>query len=358
MTNLFRGYALIVTVDKNIDGQLPNLDSSVIGDGDLVEQILLNEDVCGYGSERITRLRAESASYENIRAEFDALHKAVGPDDPVLFYFSGHGHASSCDGSEGSSLLPWNADIDRCDNVLTSGILANDWDRIPSKRKLAEVDACYSGGIRMAKSEVALEKRLTKPQLRALSEGEGSVLFSSSRAIEPSFILMSDPTSLFTKHFANGLMGHAGHDRDGFVRVFDLFNYVAIQMRREAAAQSPVYAAYHQDRNFAVAFCANVKRRKMRTPLTTIESQRNRLQDITAVFSSLYPRGPTDEAIWERAGGDLSRLTLGGSGYTAWFRAIKLMERGGGTVTLESLCQAALLDYPRNRDLERLVHYS
>ena len=237
---------------------------------------------------------------------------------------------------------------------VSAGALAQVWGGIPSKRKLAVVDACYSGGLRMTKSTVAPEKRLSRPQLNALSDGEGSVLISSSRSVEPSLILERDSTSLFTKHLANGLLGHGDHDEDGFVRVFDLFNYVAIEVRHEAPGQSPVYAAYHQDQNFAVACCVDAARRKKRTPLTGMAANGDRLQAITAVFSSLYPLGPTDQAIWERAGGDLSRLTLSGQGRADWFRAIQLLDRGGGSLTIEGLCREALSDYPRNHDLEHL----
>ena len=354
MTKGFRGYALIVTVDQNTDDRLPDLGESVSADGDLIERVLLDEDVCGYGSGRVTRLRGTSATAENIRAALATLRRTVDPEDPVFFYFSGHGDASSCDRSDGASLFPWNADIGRCENVLSSGLLAQAWGGIPSKRKLAVVDACYSGGLRMTKSTAASEKRLSRPQLNALSEGEGSILISSSRSVEPSLILGRDPTSLFTKHLANGLLGHGGHDGDGFVRVFDLFNYVAIEVRREAPEQSPVYAAYHQNQNFAVARCVDAARRKRRTPLTEMAADGGRLQAITAVFCSLYPLGPSDQALWERAGGDLSRLKLSGQGRTDWFRAIQLMDRGGGSLTMEALCREALSDYPRNRDLERL----
>ena len=354
MTKRFRGYALIVTVEQNTHDRLPDLGESVSADGDLIERVLLDEEVCGYGSDRVMRLRGTSATAENIRAALDALRRTVDPEDPVFFYFSGHGDASSCDGSDGASLFPWNADIVRCENVLTSGVLAQAWGVIPSKRKLAVVDACYSGGLRMTKSTVASEKRLSRPQLNALSDGEGSVLISSSRSVEPSLILGRDSTSLFTKHLANGLLGHGGHDGDGFVRVFDLFNYVAIEVRHEVPEQSPVYAAYHQNQNFAVACCVDAARRKTRTPLTEMAADGGRLQAITAVFCSLYPLGPTDQAIWERAGGDLSRLKLSGRGRTDWFSAIQLMNRGGGSLTIEVLCREALSDYPRNRDLERL----
>ena len=354
MTKRFRGYALIVTVEQNTHDRLLDLGESVSADGDLIERVLLDEEVCGYGSDRVVRLRGTSATAENIRAALDRLRRTVDPEDPVFFYFSGHGDASSCDGSDGASLFPWNADIVRCENVLTSGVLAQAWGGIPSKRKLAVVDACYSGGLRMTKSTAVSERRLSSPQLNALSDGEGSVLISSSRSVEPSLILARDSTSLFTKHLANGLLGHAGHDEDGFVRVFDLFNYVAIEVRHEAPGQSPVYAAYHQNQNFAVACCVDTARRKTRPPLTKMPADGDRLQAITAVFCSLYPLGPTDQAIWERAGGDLSKLKLCGQGRTDWFRAIQLMDRGGGSLTIEVLCREALSDYPRNRDLERL----
>ena len=354
MKERFRGYALIVTVEQNTHDRLPDLGESVTADGDLIEHVLLDEDICGYGSDRVTRLGGTSATAENICTELSTLRRTVEPEDPVFFYFSGHGDANSCDGSEGASLFPWNADIDRCENVLTSGLLAQVWGDIPSKRKLAVVDACYSGGLRMTKSTAVKEKRLSRPRLNALSEGEGSVLISSSRSAEPSLILRQDSTSLFTKHLANGLLGYGGHDGDGFVRVFDLFNYVAIEVRSEAPKQSPVYAAYHQDQNFAVAYCVDAKRRKMRKSFTEMAADISRLQTITAVFCSLYPLGPTDQGIWERAGGDLSRLKLSGQGRTDWFHAIQFMDRGGGSLTIEMLCREALLDYPRNRDLERL----
>ncbi|MDE0159818.1 MAG: caspase family protein [Candidatus Dadabacteria bacterium] len=357
MKKRFRGYALIVTVEQNTHDRLPNLGEGVTADGNLIERVLLDEDVCGYGSDRVIRLGGKSATAENIHTALATLRKTVEPEDPVFFYFSGHGDASSCDGSEGASLFPWNADIDRCENVLTSGLLAQAWGAIPSKRKLAVVDACYSGGLRMTKSTAVEDKRLSRPKLNALSEGEGSVLISSSRSVEPSLILPQDSTSLFTKHLANGLLGYGGHDGDGFVRVFDLFNYVAVEVQSEASKQSPVYAAYHQDQNFAVAYCVDAKRRKMRKSLTETTADISQLQTITAVFCSLYPLGPTDQGIWERAGGDLSQLQLNGRGRTDWFRAIQLMDRGGGSLTIEMLCREALLDYPRNRDLEFLQRF-
>ncbi len=356
MTEKFRGFALVVTVEKNVDNALPNLGDSVRADGDLIERILLDEDVCGYGRDRVIRLAGTDCTANNICAALDSLRRTVSALDPVFFYFSGHGDANSCDGSAGASLFPWDADVGRCMNILTSATLGQAWHTIPSRRKFAAVDACYSGGLRMAKHRDAEAKLLSKPQLRALSDGEGSVLISSSRASETSFILGRDSNSLFTKHLANGLVGHGGHDHDGFVRVFDLFNYVAVEVRHEAPDQSPVYAAYHQDQNFAVAFCGNPAHRKTRKSIIESAIHDNAPKAITTLFSLLYPLGPTDQSIWERAGGDLSRLILSGQGRVDWYRAIQNINRGG-FVTVEMICREALLDFPRNRDLERLQQF-
>ena len=356
MTSQFRGYALVVTVDQNWDVSLSDLGHSVRADGDLIEEVLLDENVCGYGSDRVSRLKGTEASADNICASLDSLSKAITTDDPVFLYFSGHGDADSCDGSIGASLFPCDADVANCENVLTSTVLTQAWNAIRSKRKLAAVDACYSGGLRMVKASQGTQKQLSRPQLGALSSGEGSVLISSSRASEPSLILGTDSTSLFTKHLADGLLGYGGHDPNGFIRVFDLFNYVAVEVRREAPDQSPVYAAYHQDRNFPVAYCMDANRHKTGNPLMELSTGDDPQQAIAALFSRLYPLGPTDQAIWERAGGDLSRLRLSGQGRTDWFRAIQLIHRGGG-VTIDMICREALTDFPKNRDVERLRQY-
>ena len=358
MSATFRGHALIVSVDRNADDRLQDLGPSVQADGDLIQRILLDEDVCGYGPTRLQRLAGEQATASSIANALHQLSITADPLDPVFFYFSGHGDATSCDGSEGASLFPWDADLDRCRNVLSTGLIAGAWNRILSRRKLAVVDACFSGGLAITKSGAPLTKQLSRHQLSALAQGEGSVLISSSRSTEPSLILGGDNVSLFTKHLANGLLGHAGHDQDGFVRVFDLFNYVAKNVRHDSPRQSPVYAAYHQDQNFAVAFCSKITSRKTPTAPMHIDSDHARLQAALSLFVSLYPLGPTDQAIWERAGGDLAQLTLLGQGRADWFRAIQFITRGGGSLTIDTLCREALSDYPRNRDLEYLLSSS
>ena len=182
MTEQFRGYALVVTVEQNMDHSLPDLGNIVHADGDLIERVLLDQDVCGYVSERVIRLAGMDATAKNIYDELDSLSRTVKASEPIFFYFSGHGDEISCDGSDGASLFPWDAEVGKCVNVLTSGRLKQVWDAIPSKRKLAVVDACYSGGIRITKSGDAAAKHLSRPTIESAigRRGFGSYFVKSS----------------------------------------------------------------------------------------------------------------------------------------------------------------------------------
>lgn len=77
-----------------------------------------------------------------------------------------------------------------------------------------------------------------------------------------------------------------------------------------------------------------------------------RAERILAAGRELYPAGPQQDGLWERAGGDASRLTYDGSGSTRWWNAIRLIEKGGGgNITMDSLVAQMRLDYRGNAGL-------
>ena len=345
----FRGHALIITVDSNIDPAFNDLGNAVIADGDAVKDTLIDPGRCGYANRNVVRLSGTDASLQVILDTLEQMSSVVEEGDPFFLFYSGHGDVSGGH----AYLAPFDANPVRGTGLLTSQLLAEALLKVRSKRKLIAIDACYSGGMDLSSARTKSSKRLGNALLDEMAIGEGIVVIASSRSTETSMILGSDSTSLFTKHLVAGLRGSGGHDEGGFVRVFDLFNYVAVEVRAEWPDQAPVYAAHHQDSNFAVAYCQAVEKRVRPPVLPSAPNQVTNTDALVELFCVLYPLGPADQELWVRAGGDLSRLVLSGTGRTQWVRALKEIDRGLSVTTLD-IINVALEGYPKNRSLEML----
>jgi len=85
-------------------------------------------------------------------------------------------------------------------------------------------------------------------------------------------------------------------------------------------------------------------------PVATQVADRRGLAETGA---ELYPQGPDQDGLWERAGGDAARLVSQGTGWSRWWHAAGLVERGGG-VTLSGLLREMRRDYPDSVALARL----
>ena len=74
--------------------------------------------------------------------------------------------------------------------------------------------------------------------------------------------------------------------------------------------------------------------------------------ELTEIAATLYPAGPSDGAIWQRADGDLARIPLEGDGHTRWWSALEQLGRGGGgTISLKSLVEVMADDFPNHEEL-------
>lgn len=81
----------------------------------------------------------------------------------------------------------------------------------------------------------------------------------------------------------------------------------------------------------------------------------DRINRFVAVARQLYPGGPEQDALWQRAGGDPSRLNRDGAGATRWWHALQLVENGGGgSITIDTLLAQMRSDYANNNDLDDL----
>lgn len=72
--------------------------------------------------------------------------------------------------------------------------------------------------------------------------------------------------------------------------------------------------------------------------------------------AEMYPFGPTENRVWERAGGDVSLINVHVPGRGSWYGAIKALRLGGGgsAISSRSLLETMLQDFGNNGLLRRL----
>jgi hypothetical protein len=122
----------------------------------------------GFAPENITVLQDREATLSRIRMAFQLeLSRGVGPEDRVLFYFSGHGtQVPDISGDEADAvdeaLMPYDtlqAERDgkmELSNVLLDDALETMLARIPAGEIIVIVDACHSGTVTRAVSAESL----------------------------------------------------------------------------------------------------------------------------------------------------------------------------------------------------------
>lgn len=196
----------------------------------------------GLRDEQIRILIDEEATRERILETTAALFDKAGPEDLVIFYFSGHGVKGA--------FLP--IDFDGYNNKLgyeeISQLIARS--RAPSRILFA--DACHSGGLFTDRSAEPEEEmlRFYQPLYQTSS---GSAIIMSSKSEETSLESAGLRQGVFSHFMMRGLKGEADADGDGFITIQELYDYIYVHVRAYTAMrQSPVIRGDY-DPNMAVA---------------------------------------------------------------------------------------------------------
>lgn len=125
-----------------------------------------------------------------------------------------------------------------------------------------------------------------------------------------------------------------------------------------------VLRAHRPDLHSAIAACADLVTvmQRWRLFFRGISSMSSNVDDdwwnaLGDVAAHIYPRGPHDGAIWERAGGELKHLTLRGTGREMWATALSALRAGGGgpKISRDRLLQTLRDEFPENQDLAELA---
>lgn len=81
--------------------------------------------------------------------------------------------------------------------------------------------------------------------------------------------------------------------------------------------------------------------------------------ELTQNAIKLYGKGPEDNEIWKRAGGEISKLNNYKTREENWRNAISLLRNGGGgkQISIKSLIKEMIDDYPHNQELKEIIKY-
>lgn len=169
--------------------------------------------------ERMNLLIDEKATKENIINGFRDFSAKIGPDDVLLFYFSGHG--------EENYLLPF--DYDGTYNKLSYQEINSLLQQIKAKYKICLTDACYSGGMYAMKSG---NDDNYKNEFDVFSQNKEEIaILVSSQSNEKSIESSRLRQGTFSHFLIKGLKGEADRNRDNIITVTELYNFVHRQVK-------------------------------------------------------------------------------------------------------------------------------
>ncbi len=326
-----------------------------------LSRTLSAQDLCGYNPANVVELLDAQATRAAVMEALEHLASRAGPEDTACVYFSGHGAVLNEATYEDSFLLTVESDLAKLPTTaISSDEFAGALMKVKAKRLLVFVDACHAGGAAISKGVGGrqtphIKSGYSEKTFAKLANGSGRALMASCRASEESSILHGARNSVFTTAILEGLRGAADTTASGFIRVFDLFDYVADQVSQAVAEQHPVFHADQIEGNFPVALSRGGKKSPATSPSLTSAGPKS-WKALEAVLVNLYPSGPRDQEVWSRAGGDLSRLAFQANGRAAWHAALRTLQQGGGgrNITFASLLEIAKDDFDNNTELTQL----
>lgn len=346
-----KGHALIVAIANY--SHVRALPPAVLNDAKAMAEVFGSPQYCGFEQANITQLLDEGATREAVLAGLDDLGRRAQPEDIVCVYFSGHG-ALTGEPDESSLLTVDSSTSDLIGTSVSAVELSTALTRIKARRLIVFLDACHAAGAGTFK-DAALSPQpifgFTEKTLSHLAEGAGRALIASCRSSERSLIMPGAENSAFTEALLEAFKGKADKLKEGVVRVFDLFDYVSRAVPKTTQEkQHPIFKAAELENNFPVSFSKSADAAV--SEMTPLDDD-TALEFMSSALPILYPLGPCDQSVWERAGGDVSLLRLQGSGRAMWFSALKLLKLGGGgvNITISTLFGVVKDDFPNNPEL-------
>ena len=241
-------WALVIGISKFQDSSI-NLKYSSKDATDFYNYLIKEAH---FKPDHVRLLTDEKATRSNILTTLgdNWLNRVAGPDDLVVFFFSGHGSPSRADAEGTNYLVAYDTDKSK---LLATGISMQQFtdlvkDRVHSDRIVICMDACHSGATENTGSKGIY--RASNFSVDAIVQGCGKFVVCSSQPSELSWESTEYPNGVFTHCLIEGLRKNP--------KLGDACTYMKEKVQREVLRdrgelQTPVVGKHWQGEDALIA---------------------------------------------------------------------------------------------------------
>ena len=215
-----RRYAVVIGIGDYQDRKIPPLRYTV-ADARAMHDVLTDPRYGFLTPDNVKLLIDQEASTRNINHVFDAwLRNRARANDTVIIYFAGHGAPEA----GRTYWVTHDADIENLyGTAISNDSLSKMLKRIASRTVIVFLDSCYSAATvnRGWHTRNLIEKDPFQD-----FKGEGRVVITSSNGKQLSLEIQDYGHGVFTYYLIQGLIGKADQDRDGYIILDEIWDYV------------------------------------------------------------------------------------------------------------------------------------
>jgi tetratricopeptide (TPR) repeat protein len=262
--------------------------------GAIAEAKTVRDQLRKMGFEEIVELYDKDASFKRLNTVLmDFLPRKVARQDRLVVYFSGHaGVTKDRDGKDLGYLVPWDAQRENVNKVITLDLLKEFAKRVMAKHVVFILNAGVSGWEVTRAQQLSLEGRVAQEE-----ETEKRAIQVLTAGAKGESLQQQNGQGLFTAALIEGLQGAADDNKNGWLLASELGAYVTrVVGERSKGAQHPQFARLEGDGD--TIFIEGQKHRfKVRQPTTPEERVAAAKEEYEEAFTLLQKQRPPHEAV-------------------------------------------------------------
>ncbi len=262
--------------------------------GAIAEAKAVRDQLRKMGFEEIVELYDKDASYKRLnQVLMDFLPRKVARQDRLVVFFSGHaGVTKDRDGKDLGYLVPWDAQRENVNKVITLDLLKEFAKRVMAKHVVFVLNAGVSGWEVTPAQQLSLEGRVAQEE-----ETEKRAIQVITAGAKGESLQQRNGQGLFTMALIDGLQGAADENKNGWLLASELGGYVArVVNERSNGAQHPQFARLEGDGD-AIFIEGQKHRFKVRRPTTPEERIAASKEEYEEAFTLLQKQRPPHEAV-------------------------------------------------------------